>query len=152
MIFDNIKNSGMYIGVNKAFEKAFDFIVKATDENFPAGRYEIDGDAIYASVQEYTTKLGEGASFEGHHKYIDIQYIADGVEVMEVADIDRATPSVPYDVQYDAEFFECDEKTQRLVLQSGDFAVFYPHDLHKPGLSFEGKNAEVKKIVVKVAL
>ena len=33
MIFDNIKNSGMYIGVNKAFEKAFDFIVKATDEN-----------------------------------------------------------------------------------------------------------------------
>lgn len=152
MIFDNLKNSKMYYGVNEDFEKAFKFIEKAATEKLPTGRYEIDGDNVYAAIQEYTTKSGEDALFEGHHKYIDIQYISSGIEAMEVIDISNASEKTPYDQQYDVKFFENKTPYQKLVLQSGDFAVFYPHDLHKPGLSFEGAPTVMNKIVVKIAV
>jgi beta-galactosidase beta subunit len=52
MIIDNTKNSTLYLGANKRFEKAFAFIEKAVKENLPAGKYEIDGKEVYASVLE----------------------------------------------------------------------------------------------------
>ena len=52
MIFDNIRNCKMYYGVNERFEKAFDFIKKAVEENLEVGKYEIDGKEVYALVQE----------------------------------------------------------------------------------------------------
>ncbi len=152
MIFDNIKNSELYFGVNGDFKKAFAFIEDATKGNLPTGKYEIDGNNVFVMVQEYTTNSPEKANFEGHRKYIDIQYVMEGVETIEVIDIDNSVSTVAYDENTEAEFFKCDCATQKLVLRKGDFAVFYPHDLHKPGLSFEGKSGDVKKIVVKVAL
>ena len=152
MIFDNIKNCKMYFSVNENFEKAFEFIQKATKENLPAGKYELDGNKVYAMVQEYDAKLDNGGNFEAHRNYIDIQYIAEGIEAMGVAEVSRGKLAVEYDETYDVLFYALDDKTQKLVLQAGDFAVFYPHDVHKPGLCLEGESPNVKKIVVKVAV
>ena len=152
MIFDNIKNCKMYFSVNENFEKAFEFIQKATKENLPAGKYELDGNKVYAMVQEYDAKSDNGGNFEAHRNYIDIQYIAQGIEAMGVAEASRGELSVEYDATYDVLFYALGDKTQKLVLQSGDFAVFYPHDAHKPGLCVEGESPKVKKIVVKVAV
>ena len=152
MIFDNIKNCKMYCSVNENFEKAFDFIQKATKENLPVGRYELDGNKVYAMIQEYDAKADNGGNFEAHRNYIDIQYIAEGIEAMGVAEISRGELSVEYDPTYDVLFYALGDKTQKLVLQAGDFAVFYPHDVHKPGLCVEGESPNVKKIVVKVAV
>ena len=57
MILDNINNCSMYSCMHKYFETAFDFIKKAVAENYAVGKYEIDGENLYASVQEYNTKL-----------------------------------------------------------------------------------------------
>ena len=56
MIFDNIKNCKLYYGVNDGFEKAFDFIKKAVEENLEVGKYEIDGTNVYGLVQAYDSK------------------------------------------------------------------------------------------------
>ena len=71
MVFDSIKNCELYYGVHKNFEKAFDFIKKATAENLPVGKYELDGKDLYASVQEYTSKTEQESKFEGHRNYIE---------------------------------------------------------------------------------
>lgn len=42
------------------------------------------------------------------------------------------------------------EKSSKLVLEKGEYGIFFPWDAHKPGLCFEGNPDNVKKIVVKV--
>lgn len=151
MIFDSIKNKELYIANNESFNKAFEFIKRAVEQDLPAGKYEIDGNEIYASVQEYTTKNPEEGLFEGHKKYIDVQYVISGVEQIYVVDVSKTETAKEYDEKIDAAFFTCRDEYCNAVLEAGDFCIFYPHDIHKPGLSF-GKNSSVKKIVVKIAI
>ena len=149
MIFDNIRNCKLYYGANEKFEKAFEFIKKATDENYPVGKYELDGDSLYAMVQEYTTKPKSEAKYEAHEKYIDIQYMLSGIEEIAVFDIGGAEIEDEYNPEYDAAFYKAKEKMTVSVLEAGDFGIFYPNDIHRPGISYK-ENLPVRKIVVKV--
>lgn len=148
MIFDTMKNCSLYYSINKNFEKAFDFIKES--EDLPAGRYEIDGERVFAMVQEYTTKLSENCMFEGHRRYIDIQYIISGTEAMDVTYPSEVETKIPYDTEKDLEFFSDCPSPVRGVVNSGEYAIFFPHDIHKPAMAYEGKQENVKKIVVKV--
>ena len=150
MILDSIKNCELYYGANSRFRKAFDFI--KTAENKSAGRYELDGENLYAMVQEYDTKLAGEMRFESHKRYIDIQYILSGAELMKVADITRMTPNTPYDDVKDCTFFQDAADTSVLILQQNDYAIFFPQDIHMPGLAPNEIPAPVRKIVVKVKI
>ena len=150
MIADNLKNSELYLGVNSRFASAFAFIQKAVAENYPAGRYEIDGGNLYAMVQEYDTKLAADAKFEGHKRYIDIQFIVSGAEVMQVAGLAGMTASTEYNEQKDCTFYANTDSASTLLLQQGEYAIFFPHDIHRPGIAPNGSPAAVRKIVVKV--
>ena len=150
MIFDNIKNCKMYYGVNPKFEKAFGFIEKAIKENAEVGKYEIEGKEIYASVQNYDSKLMENSVFEGHKNYIDIQYIIEGREMMGVMEISKSETDSEYNDQKDVTFYKKSDIASYCIAEQGDFCIFYPHDIHSPGVSFNNSPSNVKKIVVKV--
>ena len=150
MIFDNLKNCETYYSVHPNFKPAFDFIKKAIAEGLEVGKYEIDGTNLYASVQEYTTKLAPDGKFEGHNNYIDIQYIISGEELMEVGDIEKFTAKTEYNDVKDVTFYHDLEGVTQGVVRDGEYGIFFPHDIHKPGMSFNGKQCTVKKIVVKV--
>ncbi len=150
MIFDNIKNAEMYYGVNPKFEKAFDFIKKVVQENTEVGKYEIDGKDIYAMVQSYESKLEENAKFEGHENYIDIQYIVKGREMMGNVDISKAVVKTPYNPEKDVTFYENSSLASYCQAQDGDFCIFYPHDIHRPGMACDNIQSDVKKVVVKI--
>lgn len=152
MILDNLKNSTMYYGLNSKFEKAFNFIKKAVDENLPVGKYEVDGNEVYGLVQEYSTKLQEEGKFEGHRRYIDIQYIISGTEVIEVIDISKAKSNTEYNEVKDIEFYDNSNKGSKCVLEDKEYAILYPNDIHKPGMFFDNIQTNVKKIVVKVKI
>ena len=152
MIVDNLSNSKMYYGLSNKFEKAFDFIKKVEEENLPVGKYEIDGTELYGLVQEYTSKIGEQGKLEGHRRYIDIQYIISGVEIIEVIDISKAKANTEYNDIKDIEFYDNNEKAGKIVLEAGEYAILYPNDIHKPGMTFGEKPTTVKKIVVKVKI
>lgn len=149
MIFDNIKYSEKYYACHPSFEAAFDFINKAIAEELPAGRYELNGIDLFAFVQEYSTKRPEEGMFEAHVNYIDIQCLVSGVEVMESVDISVAEEKIPYDAVKDISFWNDSSKALKAIFNAGDFAVFYPNDLHKPGMCLDAA-APAKKIVVKV--
>lgn len=151
MIFDNLKNKELYFGVNDKFPKAFKFIEKAVAENFSVGKYEIDGDELYAMVQEYDTKLPESGKFEGHKKYIDIQFVVSGIEAVQIVDIERLNPVTEYDSEKDYTLFEDCKISNNCVLRAGEYCIFFANDLHKPGLAFDKPQA-VRKIVVKVKI
>ena len=152
MIFDTLKNCEKYYGLHDGFALAFDFIRKALEENYAVGKYEIDGRKIHASVQEYNGKAEADAKFEGHRKYIDIQYIASGAEFMQVVDVQKATLKIEYNEEKDVEFYFDTDKAGKLLVESGEYGIFFPSDIHKPGLAVNGDPAPIKKILVKIAL
>ena len=152
MIFDTLQNCEKYYGVHKGFAQAFDFIKKAVEENYAVGKYEIDGRKIHASVQEYSGKAEADAKYEGHRKYIDIQYIACGGEFMQVVDIQKATLKTDYNEEKDVEFYHDTEKAGKMLVEAGEYGIFFPNDIHKPALAVDGSSAPIKKILVKIAI
>lgn len=152
MICDNLKNCETYFGVNSRFPQAFAFIKTAVAENYPAGRYEIDGDDLYAMVQEYNTNLVANSKFEGHKRYIDIQYIVSDEELMKVTDISKVAANTEYNEVKDCTFFGNTEDASVLLVQQGEYAIFFPDDIHMPGVARNETPAPARKIVVKVKI
>ncbi len=134
MIFDNIKNVNLYRGMSSKFDKAFDYLVTTDLFNLPCGKYEILGDEIFASVQEYMTK--EEGDLEAHKIYADVQFIIKGEEKIGFSKLsDVVSQKIPYNKEKDISFFN--GKQSELFLKQGDFAVFFPHDAHAPSLISE---------------
>jgi len=152
MIVDTLKNCHMYYGIHKDFEKAFDFIKKAEAEKLPVGKYEVDGTKVFAIVQEYNSKNPADFKFEGHTKYIDIQYISSGIEEIEVMNIKDSKDGEGYIEEREVEFFACGENIGKVILGESEYGIFYPDDLHKPGLMHNGESTPVRKILMKIAV
>lgn len=158
MILDKIQNRSVYETLHKNFGFAFDMIEGAVEDRLPVGKYEfkdtskLDGKALWISVQEYETRPREEKKFEGHRDYIDIQFIVSGHEEMEVCDVSRTEALTEYNGEKDVQFFSAKGEPSKLTLQAGDYAVFFPDDIHMPGVSPKGENVTVKKIVAKVKI
>lgn len=152
MIFDSLKNRSAYESLHPRFADTFDFLERAVREDLPAGRYEIDGDALFASVQEYTSKLPHEARFEAHRRYIDIQYIQMGTERMELSSAAHTEIETDYDEKIDMTFFREHAAPTVSLVHAGEFGIFFPWDVHRPGLAVNGEPAPVKKILVKIKI
>ena len=74
-----------------------------------------------------------------------------GEEKILVADINQGKKITEYDKDNDFSLYSVDSNPTVLTLSAGDFAVFYPQDLHKPCLALN-EPAKVQKIVVKVKI
>ncbi len=146
MVIDKIKNSELYESLHPRFAKAFAFISKTDFSKLDDGKYEIENDDIFAIVQEYNTKDKKEAKLEAHRKYIDIQYIHSGVELIGVAALNNQIP-ITDDTEKDLAFYEGDASF--IKLEAGMFAIFFPDDLHMPGIKLT-QSTKVKKVVIKV--
>ena len=148
MIYDIQSNAKLYYPCHKGFQMGFAFIKRAIEENLEPGKYEIDGKNVYASVQEYTTKP-DSEKFEGHRNYIDIQYIISGREYMECSVLANCKTMTQYNPEKDVEFFTCNGLKTKMEFEKDTFAIFFPEDIHKPGVMLD-EQMPVKKVVVKV--
>jgi biofilm protein TabA len=135
---------------NKArWEKAFKFLKNNDLSKLEVKRYDIDGDNLFATVSEYLSKNEESAHFEAHRKYIDIQYVVSGKELINVAPLTSVKDVLePYDSVKDIEFVTV-TKAINCKASPSDFFIFFPDDAHRPGLK-DGGNSMVRKIVIKV--
>ncbi|MEP7134735.1 MAG: YhcH/YjgK/YiaL family protein [Chloroflexota bacterium] len=148
MIIDRIVNAQLYYTVHARFKQAFDYIDQMDVNAIPVGRYEIDGDKLFALVQEYNTKLKEQGFWEAHRRYIDLQYIVQGVERLGHANLSRLQQG-EYDTTKD--FLPLFGDGDSVTLHSGSFVLLMPEDAHMPGMAI-GSPAPVRKIVVKIAV
>jgi YhcH/YjgK/YiaL family protein len=124
--------------------------LRATDlRALPTGRQAIDGDNLFALVQEYTTRGAGDCRWEAHRMYTDVQYVVSGAERMGYAHIADARELEAYDAARDVAFFEPGDDF--VTVRAGMFAVFTPDDVHAP-CGAAGRPAPVRKIVVKAAI
>lgn len=149
MLTGNLNVVEKYDYLEEKFRKGYDFLRTADLKALPVGRVDIDGDDIYASVQEYTSLNADTCRFEAHNRYFDIQYVVEGEEQFGYAKRADLTEEVPYDETNDIVFFCEPEEAGTVLLKAGDCIVVAPEDAHKPRC--QAKEAcKVKKIVIKV--
>ena len=131
--------------------KAIDFIHKENLADKPVGKYEIEGDAMFALVQEVMTNPRSIQRPESHRNYIDVQYLVSGEEKMEwLAYTDKLPVQEVYSAQKDIQFYEGDQEDgTEFILKPGMFAVFYPTDVHRPCCCVK-EPMSIKKIVIKI--
>jgi YhcH/YjgK/YiaL family protein len=149
MIIDRIENSGLYLNLGNRIAKALKYLNSTDLSGIKPGRYEVEDDNIYAIVNEYKTKDAKDCVLEAHRKFIDIQYIYSGVELVGVTSLINQIPVEEYDETRDCVFFN--EETSFVKMTAGMFAVFFPGDLHMPGVKADSIS-EVKKVVIKVRI
>lgn len=153
MILDSVENFLKYAHKNQNSILAYDFIMNDRKNPMPPGRYALDGDRCFATVQTYDTGFASEKDYEAHRVYADVQYIAEGEEQMFWAPSETLENTVPYSSEKDVAFFTGnDENSRSFAVRAGEFAVFYPQDAHKPGCCVDGKPAAVRKIVIKIML
>lgn len=128
--------------------RAFEYLEKTALDSIAPDRYPIDGDRMYVMVQDRKT-LAEPGSFEAHRRYIDIQYLVRGAEMIGSLPAAGLEVEKPYDPATDAEMFKAPARFQRLILGPGEFVVFFPGQAHLPLRSVKGP-ADIRKAVVKV--
>jgi len=140
-----------YFKQKERWDKAFIFLKENDLTKAELRRYDIDGDDVYAPFSEYLTKDDTAALYEAHRIYADIQYVISGRELIGLAPLnDLKEVLEPYDAARDIEFMTVNQiKNVRATPDS--FFIFFPSDIHRPGLK-EGVNAPVRKVVVKVKL
>lgn len=148
MIIDTLANMELYKTFNEKIYKGLTFLKETDVAALPVGRYDIDGDNIYALVQEYETKPLDQCRWEAHYKYTDIQYVVMGGEKMGYTNIAGTTKTE--DRPADDVYFLV-AVGDLLQVKEGFFAVFTPEDAHMPGIAID-EPQPVKKVVIKVAL
>lgn len=150
MILDQLHHALLYRCLSPRIAAALDYLRETDFSSVAEGRHELDGDRLAAIVQRYKTRPHSEIIWESHRRYIDVQYIVTGTEQMDNVCL---RPDLPvkqaYDETTDAAFYNA--QGSLFLATPGTFAIFFPHDVHAPGLAAGSPPtaAEVFKVVMK---
>ena len=148
MILATIEQAYRYADCHHGLSRGFEFLQTTKLEELPAGKHEIDGGRLFAIVAHDQGRGRDGAILEVHRRYIDIQYVVGGKELIGWQPLASCSAiRQDYDSETDLAFF-FERPTSWFELATRSFAVFFPEDAHAP-LAAEGP---VHKVVVKVAV
>ncbi len=148
MVLDKIENYKNYTNLSDRIGKALKYLQETNFTNMELGKHIIDEDNMFALLQEYQTKEPANCKLEGHHKYIDVQYMIKGDEVMGVTTLIH---QVPYQKNVVDDYFFYNDDTSLINIKEGMFTIFFPDDLHMPCIK-SGQIANVRKVVIKVRI
>jgi YhcH/YjgK/YiaL family protein len=112
-------------------------------------RIELDGSRVFAMVQHYDSKPKAKGVWEAHRKYFDIQYVAQGQELMGYANLSQLQAGT-YDESKD--FMPLTGEGSFVVMPPGAFVIVGPQDAHMPQIAVDDQPSPVIKIVCKVAV
>ncbi len=154
MVLDRLENYKIYSGLGSGIEHGLEILRSGKLNSFSAGKHAIDGEKLYAIIQEYNPCRPAECKFESHRKYIDIQCLITGSEVIGYCGISKLKIETAYDEEKDVILYS--DKYEHgcgIIISAGEFAVFYPDDAHMPMLAANGQeNEKIKKIVLKIRM
>lgn len=152
MIFGNKSNVEQYLPyLNKSLKKALLYVAETDFSKVENGEYEIDGRNVFARVNTYATEPKADRRPEKHEQYIDVQYVAAGEEDIWYTPLTDACVETENKAEKEDVIFYADPAEVNCVtLKAGDFAVFFPWELHRPNCQYGEEPSNVQKIVVKV--
>ncbi len=132
----------------KTWEAVACFLLEKDLDALPLGRNEI-GEGAFANVQEYETKLQ--SKFELHRRYIDVQLLSRGEELVFVTPKEEARePQAEFDEANDFILYASATTMKKVKVSPEDYLILYPSDAHQPCMAIDEQSKPVRKIVVKI--
>ena len=137
--------------VSERLQKALAYVAETDFSKIENGEYEIDGRNVFARVNTYETEPKAERKPEKHNDYIDVQFVAQGNETIWYTPLTGDCVEIENKAAKDDVIFYADPAEKNCAgLNAGDFAIFFPWELHRPNCSTEKNASLVQKIVVKV--
>ncbi len=152
MYYSSIKTkftSGIY---PKAVERAIEYLKNTDLESMECGVYEIEGKKMIIQLFEDTTLQLNEKKPESHIDHIDLQYLVFGNERIGVThNTGNYEVSENLLKERDLLFYKSVENETMIEMKPGNFAVFFPEDVHRPCCMAQ-QSEKVRKAVIKIHL
>lgn len=147
-LVDFVEESKLF-QIKKYSNEAYLFVKSIFDDNKQDGCYHLSDGAI-ANIITYTTKPVQLTSFETHKKYIDVQYMIYGEELMVVENVSCLMDCIikEYDEEKDITFYDYNAGSC-VTFSAGDVEVLKPEDAHRGAIALNNP-IKIRKIVFKV--
>ena len=147
MIVDSFDYIACYKGLHPNLDKAIDWLNSHTLDALENGKTIIDGENVFVNVMDADLRDADGAAFEYHRRYADLQIDITGgegwgYETAPGTEVEPYQPDIGKKDSEDAVFG---------ALGEGRFVLFFPGELHKPGVARPGC-AHVRKVVIKIRM
>ncbi len=156
MIIDNIQNLEKYESMSPLFPYAFKFFRQLMEQGVPDGKYFLsdtkDKNAVYIMIGTKKLAKKEQLCAEAHKKYIDVQIVLLGEEIMCVPSETQPKTFGEYNGEKDCTMYEAVpmDSCHRLNMTEGSFVVFFDGELHIPEAAMSEDSEQVRKAVIKV--
>ena len=147
MIVDSFDYIACYKGLHPNLDKAIDWLNSHTLDALENGKTIIDGENVFVNVMDADLRDADGAAFEYHRRYADLQIDLTGgegwgYETAPGTEVEPYQPDIGKKDSKDAVFG---------ALGEGRFVLFFPGELHRPGVEMPGCD-RVRKAVVKIKM
>ena len=140
----NINKNQILIQGNPYFSKALEIITKTDFSRLDDGTFNLESDDFFYLLLTYKTKNNiDETKAESHKKYIDLQYVIYGEELLGYSSLSNPEPSnSDYNAEKDISFHNVVSNENFLILKKDMFAVLFPDEIHRSGLS----NKEIRSV------
>ena len=154
MIFGHILAKETEAAYAEPIREAIRYCRETDVSGLGESRFELRGEDLIALICDRVTEAKEKKLPEVHRRYAELQYMAEGEELMGYYP-DRGDNVILQDAleAKDTLYFQENPRAEEkmLLMTSGTYAVFFPEDVHRPFCQVDAP-ARVKKIVIKIAL
>ena len=128
MIVDSFDYIACYKGLHPNLDKTIDWLNSHTLDALENGKTIIDGENVFVNVMDADLRDADGAAFEYHRRYADLQIDLTGgegwgYETAPGTEVEPYQPDIGKKDSEDAVFG---------ALGEGRFVLFFPGELHKP--------------------
>lgn len=131
------------------WKEAFDWL-KVLPENPEPGIHAIrNNNEMFANVHGYAPIPREQCRYESHRKYVDLQYVIRGGELIEWQLAGKLNTDGGYDAEKDLQFYRLGESKTVIHKLPGHFSIYYPPDAHLPKMH-DGIHDDIFKLVIKI--
>lgn len=137
-----------YKNIHPRLKLALTSLQELVASNPADGRYEFDGNNVFANVTSSQTKSWADSSFEMHKEYLDIQFVLEGAEIIGMETEDKLEATTEY--QPDYQLFKLNKEYDPMMVTAGEMLIIFPNEPHAPFMAVDDKPAPIRKIIVKV--
>ena len=146
MICDTLQHLTRYKGLCKNLDTAIDYLLTHDPASLPLGRTEVDGENVFINVMEADLSP-DSTRLEYHKKYADLQIDLTGGEGWGYTNLPGEEAG-----EFTGDIgFRTSPDAVSGTLGEGRFVLFFPGELHKPGVARPGC-AHVRKAVIKIRM
>ncbi|HBF15840.1 MAG TPA: YhcH/YjgK/YiaL family protein [Clostridiales bacterium] len=152
MVTDSLENLEHYASLHPRFPRAFAYLRALLASDAPDGKHVLAGtdtpEEIFVNICTVDAGPHETAVAESHEKYIDVQVILSGDELMFspafVPPVTEESAEKDYRLYAPVALNDC----TRLCVSAAHFAIFFPAELHAPCHALSP--SRIRKAIVKV--